>query len=242
MNEQVPSKEQSIGCYVMEGVTYTSHEDGSETSRKATAEEVLLADALQRVSDELRGCSRELAIERRARSLADRHPNSNGTDAGSNPAGRSIQERIGFEVDGVEAYRLAGGALEISEPVEDGYILIPATVTDAFCKWAGSLYSGHEPSPEPGIITAQHGETGRMWQGPRSCTPDGYHEVPSLSGHAAWQRERMAKWISKNKPALPDHACAQCVPGGDIVVEDFECVYHMALKIAGPTPTKESAP
>lgn len=62
------------GCYVMEGVTYTSYEDGSETSRKATDEEVLLADALQRVTDELRGCSRELAIERRAAQRAAAEP------------------------------------------------------------------------------------------------------------------------------------------------------------------------
>lgn len=27
-----------------------------------------------------------------ARSLVDRHPNSNGTNAGSNPAGRSIEQ------------------------------------------------------------------------------------------------------------------------------------------------------
>lgn len=42
------------GCYVMDGVTYTSHEDGSETSRKATNEEVLIADALLRATDQLR--------------------------------------------------------------------------------------------------------------------------------------------------------------------------------------------
>lgn len=57
----------------------------------------------------------------------------------------SSKEQVGFEVDGVEAYRLEGGALEISEPVEDGYILIPATVADAFCKWAATL----QPAPEP---------------------------------------------------------------------------------------------
>lgn len=64
MSDSVPSNER--GCYVMDGVMYSSHGDGSETSRKATDEEVLLADALLRASDELRGCSRELAIERRA--------------------------------------------------------------------------------------------------------------------------------------------------------------------------------
>lgn len=49
---QQPSNER--GCYVMEGVMYTSHPDGSETSRKATAEEVLMADALLRATDEQR--------------------------------------------------------------------------------------------------------------------------------------------------------------------------------------------
>lgn len=52
VNEQVPSKE--LGCYVMDGVMYTSHADGNETSRKATDEELLLADALLRATDELR--------------------------------------------------------------------------------------------------------------------------------------------------------------------------------------------
>lgn len=64
-NEQAPSKERSIGCYVMEGVTYTSHEDGSETSRKATNEEVVLADALQRVTDELRSALKPTRASRK---------------------------------------------------------------------------------------------------------------------------------------------------------------------------------
>lgn len=74
MSNQPSSKDVTIGCYVMEGVTYTSHEDGSETSRKATAEEVLLAGALLSTTDELRGCSRELAIERRAAQRAAGEP------------------------------------------------------------------------------------------------------------------------------------------------------------------------
>lgn len=58
---------------------------------------------------------------------------------------RTSKEKVGFEVDGVEAYRLEGGAIEISEPVEDGYILIPASVADSFCKWIASLQG--EPIP-----------------------------------------------------------------------------------------------
>ena len=49
MSEQ-PSTE--AGCYVMGGVIYTSHPDGSETSRKATPEEVLLSNALQALHDQ----------------------------------------------------------------------------------------------------------------------------------------------------------------------------------------------
>jgi hypothetical protein len=44
----------------MDGVMYTSYADGSETSRKATDEEVLLADALLRTSDELRVANKRI--------------------------------------------------------------------------------------------------------------------------------------------------------------------------------------
>lgn len=44
----------------MDGVMYVSHEDGSETSRKATREEALLADALLRTSDELRVANKRI--------------------------------------------------------------------------------------------------------------------------------------------------------------------------------------
>lgn len=90
------SKDVTIGCYVMEGVTYTSHEDGSETSRKATAEEVLLAGALLSTTDELRGCSRELAIERRAAQRTAGEPRACLCDESFALLGRMRDEHIEF--------------------------------------------------------------------------------------------------------------------------------------------------
>jgi hypothetical protein len=40
------------GCYVMEGVIYSSFDNGSETQRNATAEEVIISDTLLRVTEE----------------------------------------------------------------------------------------------------------------------------------------------------------------------------------------------
>lgn len=65
---------------------------------------------------------------------------------------------------------------------------------------------------------------------------------PPAATHTQWQRDRLATYLAKHKPALRDHACAQCVPGGEIVVEDFECCYHMALRIVGTLKTKASVP
>lgn len=39
-------KAKMVGCYVMDGVTYTKYDDGGETSRKATPEEVMLSHSL----------------------------------------------------------------------------------------------------------------------------------------------------------------------------------------------------
>lgn len=39
---------------------------------------------------------------------------------------------------------------------------------------------------------------------------------------------RAHKYIRYQPPGLPDHACAQCVPGGDIVIDGFVCAWHEA--------------
>jgi hypothetical protein len=48
--------------------------------------------------------------------------------------------------------------------------------------------------------------------------------VRACNSHAIW-----AKWIVQRGPGLPDHACAECVPGGELVKAGFQCVYHEAL-------------
>ena len=48
----------------------------------------------------------------------------------------------------------------------------------------------------------------------------------------------LAKWIAGHPSTTPDHACEQCVPGGDIVIPGFVCGQHVALALlkaaAGP--------
>jgi hypothetical protein len=46
------------------------------------------------------------------------------------------------------------------------------------------------------------------------------------------ERTRLAKFISNATLRWPkDHACAECVPGGEIVVPGFRCAVHLALSI-----------
>lgn len=52
---------------------------------------------------------------------------------------------------------------------------------------------------------------------------------------------KWAKWISMNPPALPDHACAQCVPHSDIIAPGFVCVYHDALALDAARANQEKA-
>ena len=49
----------------------------------------------------------------------------------------------------------------------------------------------------------------------------------------------LAKWIADHPSTMPDHACAQCVPGGDITIPGFVCGQHVAqalLLAATATP------
>lgn len=46
--------------------------------------------------------------------------------------------------------------------------------------------------------------------------------------------ERAQKWIAHRGNGLPDHACAQCVPHSDILIEGFVCAYHTAIAKVKP--------
>lgn len=39
-----------------------------------------------------------------------------------------------------------------------------------------------------------------------------------------------------------DHACAECVPGGDIVIEGFRCSWHAAVALARPPDDSKPPP
>lgn len=46
--------------------------------------------------------------------------------------------------------------------------------------------------------------------------------------------QRFASWIMINRPKHHiDHACARCVPHGDMVIDGFNCTYHEAVDIVG---------
>lgn len=36
------------------------------------------------------------------------------------------------------------------------------------------------------------------------------------------------RWIIQRGRDLPDHACSECVPGGEMVVPGWLCAYHAA--------------
>lgn len=43
--------------------------------------------------------------------------------------------------------------------------------------------------------------------------------------------KRWARWIVRRGENLPDHACNECVPGGEIVKPGFRCVFHEAVQV-----------
>ena len=46
--------------------------------------------------------------------------------------------------------------------------------------------------------------------------------------------DRMRKWIlAHHDPSrIHDHACGHCMPGGDLVIDGFSCVPHLAITAA----------
>lgn len=56
-------------------------------------------------------------------------------------------------------------------------------------------------------------------------------QVPSRDSELI---DRWASWIVLNRPLhFKDHACAQCVPHGDMLVDGFKCVFHEAKDVIG---------
>ena len=50
---------------------------------------------------------------------------------------------------------------------------------------------------------------------------------------AEQDRDALAQQVRQDAPRTKhvDHACAQCVPGGEIVANGFECVTHLAMRL-----------
>ena len=42
---------------------------------------------------------------------------------------------------------------------------------------------------------------------------------------------KLVQWIVNHPPSLPDHACCECVPHSDMLVDGWRCGYHEALRI-----------
>ena len=86
-----------------------------------------------------------------------------------------------------------------------------------------------------------------------------YDEVSSAAHHWSnaipkairyWYLERpkvdadlrqLAHWIGNRGQGLPDHACNECVPGGEIVVPGFVCGFHKAARIMESSNARSEA-
>jgi len=58
-------------------------------------------------------------------------------------------------------------------------------------------------------------------------------EAAEEQATAATQREIMFARAIVGREWRPDHACGECVPGGEIVRDGFRCAYHEALALLG---------
>ena len=81
--------------------------------------------------------------------------------------------------------------------------------------------------------TCKHGDR-KSWESTCFCCScgSGWEISPDIL-IAALKKEvrRLATWIVQHPPELPDHACGECVPNGDMVKPKFVCTYHNAVKI-----------
>lgn len=41
--------------------------------------------------------------------------------------------------------------------------------------------------------------------------------------------EQMASWIVRHGQKVTDHACAECLPDGEILIHGFRCGWHTAI-------------
>jgi len=65
---------------------------------------------------------------------------------------------------------------------------------------------------------------------------DTTEDFGSFMKYVATELQAFAKHIveTRENPRgahLPDHGCGECVPGGDLVKDDFQCVYHRAKEL-----------
>lgn len=58
-----------------------------------------------------------------------------------------------------------------------------------------------------------------------------YGDLPGEVEALRKDADKMARYIVNHGRDLPDHACAQCVPHGDMLIAGFVCGYHRATVI-----------
>lgn len=105
--------------------------------------------------------------------------------------------------------------------------------------------------PIPDAVTRETPSLKQAFSEMRKVLSD-YRELHVLRQKASGQREhlanldneraRMAKWILEHLPeSYRDHACAQCVPTGPMIVKGFVCVVHRAHSILGHATQLEAS-
>lgn len=72
-----------------------------------------------------------------------------------------------------------------------------------------------------------------------------YNAVLALMLELETAREAMSdayRWIAREHGSKPvrDHACAECVPGGDMVIAGFACTPHRAIAYLAHVPPRET--
>lgn len=67
---------------------------------------------------------------------------------------------------------------------------------------------------------------------------EGYGELLGFARELERENAKMARWIIQHCDHWSgDHACAECFPGGENIVEGFRCAVHVANSApVGPNP------
>ena len=80
----------------------------------------------------------------------------------------------------------------------------------------------------------------RYWIGHfGGCMACGKEKAEKERDEARAEVERMGQYIRKKGLDQIDHACVQCVPHGEIVIDGFLCAYHYALALTPAKPCDE---